>query len=107
MIEQDTIARVQSVALAIVHRRPIRKYLRYPVRTARPERRLLILRNGLRCAEHFAARSLIKPRPQSRFANGFQNPNRADAGDIRRVFRNIKADPDVALRSEMINLVRL
>src|SRR5437867_13151056 len=98
MIEQDTIARVQSVALAIVHRRPIRKDLRYPVRTARPERRLFILRNGLRCAKHFAARSLIKPRPQPRFSNAFQNPDSAEAGDIWRVFRNIESDPTVALR---------
>src|SRR5947209_15972293 len=33
--------------------------------------------------------------------------DRADTGDVRRVFRNIEAHPHVALRGQMINFVRL
>ena len=40
-------------------------------------------------------------------ANRLQDANRADARDIGGVFGNVEADPDVALRREVINLVRL
>src|SRR5262249_25706517 len=56
--------------------------------------------------EHFAAGCLKKTRTQSRFANCFQDPDRADACNIRCVFRNVEADAHVALCTKMINLVR-
>src|SRR6266478_1112354 len=90
-----------------VHGRPKRKNFCDTVRAARPERRLLGLRHLLRLAEHFAARSLIKTRSQFGFADGFQNANRADAGDIGSVLRNVEAHAHMALCTQMINFVRL
>src|SRR5947209_18155622 len=82
VVKQNTIARTKAVALAIIDRRPKGKNFRHAVGTARPERRFLRLRHFLRFAKHFAARGLIKARPDSRFPNGFENPDGADAGDV-------------------------
>src|ERR1044071_5430998 len=79
VVEEDAVARVQAVALAVIDRRPIGKNLRHAIGTAGPERRLLILRHLLRVAEHFAARSLIKTRADSGFANRFKDADRPDA----------------------------
>jgi hypothetical protein len=56
--------------------------------------------------EHFAAGCLNKTGTQSRFADCFQDPDRADASNVGRVFRNVEAHAHVALCTEMINLVR-
>ena len=61
----------------------------------------------LRLAKHFATRRLKKTGTQSGFANCFQNADGTHARDVRRVFRNIEAHAYVALRSKMINFVRL
>ena len=55
MIEQDAVTRAKAVALAIIYRRPKGKNLCHAIRAARPERRLLGLRDRLCLAEHFAA----------------------------------------------------
>src|ERR1700731_2880 len=79
VIEQNAVAGVQPVALAIIHGRPIRKNFCHAIGAAWPKRRLLTLRPLLRLAEHLAARGLIKTRAQSSFANRLQNANRADS----------------------------
>src|SRR4029434_8994732 len=106
-VEKDPVAFTEAVTFAIVYRRPISEKLRHPLRTARPEWRRLRLRHLHYLAEHFAARSLIKTGTDTGFSNRFQNSNRAEAGNIRGVFGNVEADPDMALRREMVNFVRL
>src|SRR5215471_8358475 len=91
VVEQDAVARAKAVALAVVYRDPIRKNLRYAVRTARPKWRRLILRHLFRVTKHFAARCLVETRTHSCLANGFQNADRPNASDIRSVFRDIEA----------------
>src|ERR1700732_3281795 len=78
VIEQDAVACAQAVALAIIYGRPKGKNLCHAVRAARPERSLLGLRDGLRLAEHFAARGLVKPRSDFRFPDCFENPDGTD-----------------------------
>ncbi len=107
VVEEDAVARAKAVAFAVVHRRPVSKDLRHAIRAARPERRRLDLRNLLYFAEHFAARSLVKTRADSGFANRFQNANRAQAGDVGGVLGDVEADPHMALRGEVVNFVRL
>ena len=68
--------------------------------------RCLALRDLHRLAEHLARRCLIKPRPQTRFTDRLENANRADRRDVRRVLGDIEADAHVALRAEVINLIR-
>src|SRR5215813_8967336 len=106
VIEQDAVAGMEAIAFAVIYRGPVGKNLGYTIRTARPERRLFRLRDLLRFAVHLAARGLVKTGADSCFANGFQNANRSDAGDVGGVFGNIETDPDVALRAEMINFIR-
>ena len=60
VVEEDAVARSQPVALAVIHRRPIREHFGHAVGTARPERRRFCLRHLLNFAEHFAARCLVK-----------------------------------------------
>jgi hypothetical protein len=48
------------------------------------------LRHLLGFTEHFAAGCLKKTGTQSRFADCFQDPDRADAGDVGSVFRNVE-----------------
>src|ERR1043166_7102677 len=97
VVEQNTVTRAQSVALAIVDRGPVGKHFRDAVGTARPERCALVLRHFAGVAEHFAAGSLIKTRPDPRFADRFQDSDRADAGDVGSVFRDIEAHAHMAL----------
>src|SRR5262249_24739901 len=106
MVKHNAVAGAETVALAVIHRCPIRKNLGDTIRAARPERCLLVLRHLLGFPEHFAAGCLKKTRTQSRFADRFQDPDRADACNIGCVFRNIEAHAHVALCTEMINLVR-
>src|SRR5207245_4577718 len=82
MVKHDAVARAETVALAIIHGCPIRKNLGYTIRAARPKRCLLVLRHLLGLTEHFAAGCLKKTGTQSRFTDCFQDPDRADAGNI-------------------------
>src|SRR5215831_10258833 len=107
MVKHDAVAGAETVTLAIIHGCPIRKNLGHAIRTAWPERRLLSLRHVLSPAEHFAAGCLKKTGTQSGFTDCFQDSDRAEAGNIGRVFRNVEAHAHVALRTEMINLIRL
>src|SRR4029434_4416771 len=102
VVEKDPVTRTKAVTFAIIHRCPIGENLRHTIWTARPERRLLRLRHLQHLAEHFAARSLIKTGTDAGLANRFQDSNRAEASDIRGVFRNVEADPHMALRREMV-----
>ena len=107
VVEENAVAGVESIAFAIVYRRPIGKNFRNPIGASRPEWCLFGLRDFLRLAEHFAARSLVKSRANSGFTNRLQDSNRSDASHIGGVFGNVEADAHVALRAEMINFVRL
>src|SRR5437588_8139815 len=107
VVEQNAVASIQTIAFAIVHRRPIGKNLRHSIGTARPKRRAFGLRNLLRFAEHLAAGGLVKTRSDSGFTNCLQNTNRPHASDIRRVLGNVETHADMALGAEMIDLVRL
>ena len=107
VVEKDAIAGRKPVTLAVVHRRPIREHLGDAIWTARPERRRFRLRDLLHFPEHFAARGLVKLRANSRLPNRFQDSDRPDAGDIGRIFRDVEADANMALRAKMINLIRL
>ena len=106
MIEEDTVACEQAVTVAIVDRHPMRIDLCGGIRTSRMERRLLILWRR-RTAEHLAAGCMVKARLHSRLANGLKEPHGSKSRNLAGVFRNVKADAHVALRTEVVNFVRL
>ena len=58
-------------------------------------------------AEHFRAGGLIELGLDPALQDGIQNPHRAGSGDIGGVFGHIETHPNVALCTQVINLVRL
>ena len=98
---------MQPVALAVVHGDPERINLGRAIRTARVERRRLALRHLAHQAKHFAARRLIKTRLGGAFANRLEQPHGCHPRHIPGVFRDVEAHAHVALRAEMVDLVRL
>jgi len=91
MIEENAVAREQSIPLTVVHRCPVCVQLRTAIGAARPKGRSLGLRSLDRFAVHFATRCLIKFGLDSRFPNSFQQADGAQRGDIAGVFRDLKA----------------
>ncbi len=107
VVEQNAAARVQPVALAVIHRDPMRENFRATVGRARIERRGFLLRNFLHHPEHLARRRLVKPRFEARLPHRFEQPHRARARHVRRIFRRVETDAHMALRREIVNLLRL
>ena len=107
MVEKDAVAGKHPVTFPVVHRKPVSVDLGRAVRAARVKWRCLTLRDFLYLTIHFGAARLIELRLQSCFADGFQNPNRAQPGYVPRVFGAVKAHRHVALRGKIIDLIRL
>src|ERR1051325_4122934 len=59
-----------------------------------------------RRTEHLARGRLIEAAPDARFADALQKPERPVSRDIRGVLRDFEAHPHVALRGEVVHLVR-
>ena len=106
MIEQNTVARVDPIRLAIIDRDPVGIQLRDRVRRPRIKRRRLLLRYLLNETIELAGARLIEPRLflHAEHANRFENTQRAERVGIRGVFRLLKADRDMALRREIVDL---
>lgn len=107
MVEEDTAASKEVVAFAVIHRGPVTEHLGTAVRTARPEGRGLGLRHRLHLAIHLAARSLVETGLHAGLPDRFQNADRPHSGHIGGVFGNIKTDPHMTLRPEVVDLVGL
>ena len=65
------------------------------------------LRYLMHFAKHFGTAGLIKLRLHPGLANRFENANGAQARHVAGVLRNIETDPDMTLRRQVVNLVRL
>ena len=106
VVEQDPGDREQVVGLAVVDRHPVRVELRGAVRRPRVERRALVLR-GRRRAEHLRGRGLVVAAVDPGRADRLEQPQRAGAVGRGGVLRHLEGDLDVALRAEVVDLVRL
>src|SRR5579864_7791199 len=107
MIEENAVTGEETVSLPVVDSRPIGVQLGATVRTARPEWGGFPLRGFHDFAVHLAAGGLIKLGFDTRFPYGFQQTHRAQSSNVARILRDLEAHQDVALRSEMIDLVGL
>jgi len=107
MVEQNAVARVHPVALAVIHRHPVRVHLGTPIRTARVERRRLLLRHLLHQPEHLRRTGLVEPRLNAHLADRLQQTHRAGGRDIGGVFGRVETHPHVALRRQVVHLGRL
>src|SRR4029077_16194291 len=82
--EQDAGAREQSVALAVVDRRPVREELRDGVRAPWMERGRLRLHRLCRQTEHLAGGSLVETNLRVDQADGLEDVDGADSVDFHR-----------------------
>lgn len=108
MVEQDAVAREQAVRLAVVHGDPVGVQLGHRVRRTRVERRGLALRGFLHQPVQLGRAGLVETRFlfQTEDADGFEQPQRAERVRVGRVFRFLERHRHVALRGEVVDLLR-
>src|SRR5215510_8094053 len=107
MVEEDAVTREEIVRLTVIDGQPVCIELRRCIWAARPEWCRLSLRDLRNFAVHFGAARLIEASRDLRLAKCLEDPNRPEGGDVAGVFRDVKAHAHVALRGQMIDLVRL
>ena len=94
------------VGLAVVDGRPVGGDLGDAVGAARVEGRLLVL-GRRRGAEHLRGGGLVEARAHPGLADRLEQPHRPRAGDVEGVLGDIEGDAHVALRAEVVDLIRL
>ena len=109
MIEQDSVTGIHPIALAVVHRDPVRIELGYPIRTAGIKLSALLLRCFLHqsikltCTGLVDACFICKAKDPYRF----QDPQHAQSIAICGVLRTFKTNRHMALGSKVIDLIGL
>ena len=104
VVEQDTAGGKDAVAFAVIDGHPVRIQLGDAVGAARVERGGFRLRHRLHQAEHFRCGGLVEAHFRIDDADGFQQVDSADAGDLRRGDGLRKGDANEALGSQVIDL---
>ena len=108
VVEQDAGAAVHAVRLAVFLDNPETVQFRDRIRAVRVEGRVLVLRHFLHLAVQLRGRCLVDPARtrEPALADGLQDAQDAGGIDIRRILRRVEAHLDVALRGEVVDLVR-
>ncbi|KAG1257178.1 hypothetical protein G6F65_016013 [Rhizopus arrhizus] len=109
VVEQDAVAGVHPIGFAVVHADPIGVQLGGGVGAARIEGGGFLLRRFLHQAIQLRGGGLVEARLflQLQDADGFQQAQSAQAVGVGGVFRLFERHPDVALRRQVVDLVRL
>ena len=107
MIKEYAVARKQVVSFSIVYGLPEAVHLGATIRASRMEGCLFRLRFLDNLTVHLTAGSLIEPRRLVTGADRLQQPQRAKCVSVDSVDRHIETYPDVALRSEVVDFIRL
>ncbi len=107
MVEQDAAGAKDVVALAVVHRHPVRIEFGHAIGAARVERCAFNLRNGLHLAKHLGGAGLVKADLGVDQANGFEQVEAANAGDLRGGAGLVKGHAHKALCSQVVNFAGL
>ncbi|EXI76370.1 MAG: hypothetical protein AW07_00315 [Candidatus Accumulibacter sp. SK-11] len=109
VIEEDAVAGIDAVGFAVVDGDPVGVELGDRIRTARVERRRLLLRNFLDEAVEFRGARLVEAGLllEAEDADRLEHAQRADAVGVGGVLGFLEADGDVALRGQIVDLVRL
>ena len=104
VIEHDPIGGMKIKVIAVISSHPVRVQLGDCVRALRLKCRRFVL--GRRStSKHFARRSLIETCFLSASSQSFQNSGGTQPSNSARVPGRVKADRDVGLRREVIDLV--
>ena len=108
VVEQDSVYSEHPVAFTVVLRDPESVQLGHPVRGTRIERSRLFLRSLLDKSEQFGSRCLVYPDLflHSENPHGLEQAQSPHGIGLGRVFRHIETYLDVALRREIVYLVR-
>ncbi len=109
VVEQDAVAGVDAVGLAVIDGDPVGVELGHRVGAARIEGRGFLLRNLLRQTVEFGGRGLVETRLllQLQDADRFEDAQRADAVGVGGVFRFLEAHGHVRLSGQVVDLVGL
>src|SRR5256885_6095036 len=98
VVEEDAVARIQAVGLAIVHADPMRVELGDAVGRARIKRGGFALWGLLSFAEHFRRRGLVEARApfKAQYPDGLEHPQCADGVGVfrseeRRVWKECRS----------------
>mmetsp|Transcript_10309 Transcript_10309/g.32597 ORF Transcript_10309/g.32597 Transcript_10309/m.32597 type:complete len:337 (-) Transcript_10309:231-1241(-) len=107
VVEQDPVARVHPVRLAVVDHDPVRVQLGRGVRRARVEGRRLALGHLLHEAVELRGGRLVEARlpGEARRADRVEQPQRAETVCVSRVLRHLERYLDVRLGTEVVQLV--
>ena len=108
MVEEDAVTGMDAVAFAVVDDDPVAVQFRHAVGAAGIEGRRFLLRDFLHLAEELARGGLIKTGLvlQADFLDRVDETERADGIDVGGVLGDLEGDFDVALRAEVVDLVR-
>jgi hypothetical protein len=109
VVEEDPVAGVDAVGLAVVHRDPVGVQLGHRVGAARIEGGGLPLRDLLDQSEQFGGRGLVEARLllQAAGADRLQQAERPDAVDVGGVLGLLEAHRHMAHRAQVVDLVGL
>ena len=109
MIEEDAVACVHVVGLAIIFGDPERIQFCDTIGTARIEWGIFVLRDGLYKSIKLRSRRLVEPHVvlETAGAHGIEQAQRAEGVDIACILRHVEGDFDVRLRTEVVNFSRL
>ena len=109
VVEQDAVAGIHAIGLAVVHRDPVSVELGHRIGTARVERRGFLLGGFLHQAIQLGGAGLVEAGLlfHAENADGFQDAQRADAIRIGGVFRRLEGHGHVAHGGQVVDLVRL
>jgi hypothetical protein len=104
VVEENAAATEYVVALAVVHRHPVRVELGHTVGTAGVERGVLLLGDGLHLAKHLGRAGLVEPDLGVYQTDRLQQVKRTDTGDLCRGVGLVKRHANKTLGSQVVNL---
>ena len=109
VVEEDAVAGIEAVGLAVVDRDPVRVELRHAVGRARIEGSRFALRRLPRQAEELGGRRLVEPGSlaESQRAHRFEQAQGSERVGIGGVLGLVEGHVDVALGGEVVDLVGL
>ena len=107
VVEQDAVAGVEAVRVAVLDGHPVGEHLGDGVRAARAERRRLGLRRLGHPAVHLGRAGLVEADRPVGGPDGLEHPERAHRGGVGGELGHLEADLDVALGAQVVDLGRL
>ena len=106
VVEEDPIARIHPIRLAVIHDDPVRVQLCDAIRRTRVKRRTLALRRLDDLAVELRGGGLVEPDVllEPAGADGVEETEGPEAVDVTGVFSHLKGDLDVRLGAEVVDL---